>query len=336
MPRARSSPPAVRRTIGAPAASGGTRTGTPCPLFTFAASAGARGTAGNGSGISESPSQNGFDRRSPGARASSSGSVRASSRRKGPIAVRRSDARWAPEAERLSDVVGERADVRARRARDAEARDVAVERENRELADGDRLGKVRHRLALPRQVVELPAVELLRRERRRRLLDLARERAADLVEARGLRAGIGVRLSDGRPLRVVRVRHDAEAHRALVRLLPAREERLQPPGAAHAQHEKAGRGGVERPRVPDAARPEEPARHVHDVVGRELRGLVDEEEAGRAFGARRRSRHSGSGAASDAATASTAAATSGTSVAFAEASVPATRQPEALRCPPPA
>ena len=271
-----------------------------------------------------------------GARASSAGSVLASSRRKGPIEVRRSDARWAPKPSAFpTSWASDRMyvpDVH-------EIRKCAMSPSRSRIANSrtvTRLGEIGHGLPLPSEVVELPALELLRREGRRRLPDLAGERAAGLLEARALRAGIGVRLSDGSPLGVVRVGHDPEAHRALVRLLPAGEERLQPPGATHAQDEKPGRGGIESSRVPDAACPEQPARHVHDVVGRELRGLVDEEEAGRALGAGRRSRHSDPGTASDAAAASTAAATSGTRVAFAEASVPATRQPEALRCPPPA
>jgi hypothetical protein len=70
----------------------------------------------------------------------------------------------------------------------------------------------------------------------------------------------------------------AEADRALVRLVHAREESLQPRSVARAEEQQARRHRIERSAVPDAREAERASDPLDDVVRRQTRGLVHEQQ----------------------------------------------------------
>ncbi len=142
----------------------------------------------------------------------------------------------------------------------------------------DRRRRPRDGLAPPRQLVEAPAADVLRREGRRHLVEGAHEAG----EGRGERRRRRVR-GNGRAQRLARQvvgrGGEAEPHGRHVLLLAPGQEAGEARGAADADRQDAGRERVERARVPDPPGPERAAHAVDDVVRGRARRLVHDQDA---------------------------------------------------------
>jgi hypothetical protein len=182
-------------------------------------------------------------------------------------------------AERGTEVGRQRADVRARRAGHVDRVDAGLHRRaHRKRVDPHGDGGPLDLDTGAGQLVQPPALDLLGRHHRGNLIDRPGEpgrRGSHVGEAD---PGHVPRAGD--VARGVQCRRRGPQHNlAHVALVQARQERQQSGGPSDAQHEDAGGVGIEGPRVPHLARPEQPAGLGHHVVGRPARRLVDDGDA---------------------------------------------------------
>src|SRR6202023_1607672 len=149
-----------------------------------------------------------------------------------------------------------------------------------ELVDRDLLGLDRHLLPAPRQLVELDPVYLLRRVRRRLLLDGADEAvhgARDLLAGEAL-DGPGRGFAQHLAGSVVGVGDHAETDHPVVDLRRPDQEPRQPRGGAQRQQQQPGRVRVESAAVPDPLLPKQPAHPLHHIVRGKPGLLVDQQQ----------------------------------------------------------
>ena len=170
--------------------------------------------------------------------------------------------------------VGDRADVRPGRNSQVEVEGWRLEADDLERVDGRAAHRHLDGDAAPMQAVGALAVDLHRRRRRDRQLDLAAQRL-DVGERRDRR-----RLELG-PLHVAGVGAHAELDRRQVALVEPDEVAREPRGAADEADEQPGRERVERPGVP-GLQVEAVANAPHDLERGRPGLLVHEHEpAGR-------------------------------------------------------
>ena len=201
---------------------------------------------------------------------------RASSTRKGPIAVRRRRTRCAPQpsarprsATRTRTYVPPEQVIRTSTSRPSNA-----DTSNASTSDPARGGL--ESVALARRLVELAPADLDGGVRGRRLQRIADQCGACLFDL-GSRDVDGSRSHD-LAVGVQRVGLLAEAPRRRVRLREVAEVAQEARRSSDAEDQQAGRHRVQRARVADLARSERTAHHVDDVVRGHAGGLVDQHQ----------------------------------------------------------
>jgi hypothetical protein len=141
-----------------------------------------------------------------------------------------------------------------------------------------RAGLARHFHALARQLVEAAARVVEGRVHRRRLLDPAHEGTRRRRDRLGIECGHG-RLREHVAAQVLRVGADPEAHDRAVLLVVIGEVAHELRRLAEQDRQDAGRVGIERARVADAAHAQAAPHQPDDVERRDARGLVDYEDS---------------------------------------------------------
>ena len=182
------------------------------------------------------------------------------------------------DADRRAEVVRERADVRAGRGADAEARRRSGNAHDFEFVDGDRLRRQRGHFALARQLVRANAADFLGGELRRHLLQRSDERRHERREVEVLDVHF-IRLAGRLAGRIVRVGGPSELDDAFVRLFHPHQIGLQPRRFADAEHEQARGQRIERAGVADLLDLRAPPELFDGIVRGDAGFLVEEEEA---------------------------------------------------------
>ncbi len=180
-------------------------------------------------------------------------------------------------AEQLPEIAGERADVRAGRARHAHVQQVPLAAQDVETLDRHRASGQLDLFAGAHPRIRPHTADLDGTDRARNLLDLpgqARHCGCDLLirDARGRPGGQHLALG------VVGAGADPEQDRGVVRLLGEQQVAEQPRGAPDSADQHTGRGGVERSGMTDAAGAGDPAEPGHHVVGGETGRLGDDDQ----------------------------------------------------------
>src|SRR6266540_7148995 len=177
-----------------------------------------------------------------------------------------------------SQLVRERADVRAGGGADAKSHRRSADAEDRKLVDGDALGCECGGFPFSRELVRTNALHFFRGKLRRHLLELADEFLHQRREVDVLDVHL-TRLARRRAGGVIRIRGPAELDHSFVCLLHAHQIRLQPRGLADAEDKKSGRERIERPCVPHFFHVRTATKFLDDVVRSDAGNLVDEYDA---------------------------------------------------------